>query len=495
MPLDHDRLTARIRDVLRGQPRPGATTEQVRPLPAAEAASAGDAGDPPIREITFVPDAAEAAGDDTLRGCVVIERAYAEDQSHGRAAIGEYRERLAQHIGALRVLAAEPTGVVAGEEQPPAAFEFVARPRQDDRQRPGVPTREPLLFFDLETTGLSGGVGTLAFLVGCGWFEDGGFRTHQFFLSGYDAEHEMLARLSELVSRFSGVVTFNGRTFDVPLIEMRYAFHRLESPFDGLPHFDMLHPARRLWRRRGTAAGEWDQGGLPGEATSCALKALEEAILGMGRVGDVPGFEIPSLYFGYLRSGHLEPLQAVFEHNRLDLLSLAALTAIASRMAGEGPAWVPTPHESLAMGGLYEKAGRDDEAEACYARAGGLAEAPWVPEAIDRDIRADALKHLALLRRRQRRFVEAAEAWEMIVRFSRNRALLREAREALAIHFEHRAQDIDAARRVAERALAAERDPDRAAALQHRPARLARKAGPARIRPAVPRRPRPNRQA
>ncbi len=278
-------------------------------------------------------------------------------------------------LPALAVLAADERAAAAPREARPVRLEWGAgRGAADDRRRVGVPTAGPLLFFDLETTGLSGGAGTLAFLVGCGYFDDDGFHTRQLFLSGYEAEREVLDALTALAGRFGGLVTFNGRTFDVPLIETRYLFHRLESPFADMPHFDMLHPARKLWRRRNIAQPShrerWS-GGRPGEGASCALGALEEAILGVERVGDVPGFEIPSRYFHYLRTGDLAPLEPVFEHNRLDLLSLAAITAIAARMAGEGPAGAPTPHEALAMGRIYVRLGRCDEAETCFARAGG----------------------------------------------------------------------------------------------------------------------------
>jgi tetratricopeptide (TPR) repeat protein len=470
MPIDPSRLSARVRDVLRGQPGPAGTRDRAHPLDEAEAAGEG------VREIRFVPDE-DVPTVDRPTGCVVIERDYPSGLWHGRASVGDYAIAMAEHLSALSFLSAEPFQAAPVER--PGRFEWDGRRRvREARRRPGAPTRGPLLFFDLETTGLSGGVGTLAFLVGCGYFEDDEFRTRQFFLSGYDAEHELLVALAELTRRFGGLVTFNGRTFDVPLIEMRYAFHRLDSPFEDLPHFDMLQPARRLWRRRGTAASGADEWVLtaPGaDSESCALKSLEEAILKTGRVGDVPGFEIPSRYFAYLRTGDLEPLQAVFEHNRLDLLSLAALTALASQMASGGPSAVPSAHESLAMGQLYECAGRDDHAEACFSQAAGLPGSPWDPRTVETDIRADALRKLALLRRRLRRYVEAADAWEALLTVAARTSVVQEALQALAIHHEHRTRDLESARRLAETAAAAEHDPARAAALGHRLDRLRRK--------------------
>ena len=147
--------------------------------------------------------------------------------------------------------------------------------------------------------GLAGGAGTYAFLIGCGYFDGPTFQTRQFFMADYADERDVLRAVEAFVEPVGGLVTFNGRTFDVPLIGTRYAMHRIRSPFDELPHVDMLHPARRLWRRRrdaDAAQSRWpcapDERGR-GENASCALGALERAILGFERVGDVPGAEIP----------------------------------------------------------------------------------------------------------------------------------------------------------------------------------------------------------
>jgi len=462
MPLDSEKLRARLRALQRQHPAPAAASDDVRPLePAAETASGA------ARELRYVPEEGVSVAPEAVTGCVILERHYALDLQHGARRVSQYAEVIHRCLPALAVLGADARAAGVPAPAKPARLEFESAGRwRDDRVRPGVPTRGPLLFFDLETTGLSGGAGTLAFLVGCGYFDDSGFHTRQYFLAGYEAEHELLLNLTELASRFGGLVTFNGRTFDVPLIDTRYLFHRLPSPFGELPHFDMLHPARRLWRRRHDEA-------------SCALGSLEEAILGVHRVGDVPGMEIPARYFHYLRTGDLEPLQPVFEHNRLDLISLAALTAVGMGMVDAGPAAIPSSHEALGFGHLYAAMGLMEPAEACYARAAGLhattaartrAEAnPW---------RAEALRRLAIQRRRQRRFDEAADAWRGIVDDGSDDPLVQEARRALAIHHEHRNVDLVKARAFAERALADERDPREIEALQHRLARIARKLGP-----------------
>ena len=473
------RLAARLRELLRSAPpRPGVRDE---------AADLGDAGASvaPGRELTYEAEDASAIGAGGDRGCVVLERHYDLEMPHGRQAVAQYGDALARCLPSLAVLAADERAAASPREATPIRLEWGgSRGLADDRPRRGVPTAGPLLFFDLETTGLSGGAGTLAFLVGCGFFDAKGFHTRQFFLSGYEAERELLDALTALAGQFNGLVTFNGRTFDVPLIETRYLFHRLESPFAEMPHFDMLHPARKLWRRRNVARPShrerWSAEG-PGDRASCALGALEEAILGIERFDDVPGAEIPSRYFTYLRTGNLAPLAAVFEHNRLDLLSLAALTAVAARMADEGPAAAPSPHEALAMGQIYARLGRWEEADVCFTRAAGLGGAPWDARAIDGEIRADALRHLALERRRQHRYEEAAEAWRQLLDAGAGPGYTQEARRALAIHHEHRVRDLEEARRQAQRALAAAHDPAEAEALRHRLSRLDHKLRRGRI--------------
>ena len=176
-------------------------------------------------------------------------------------------------------------------------------------------TKGQMLFLDLETTGLAGGAGTYAFLVGCGWFDGGTFRLRQFFLSDFAAERALLEAVGELAGNLACIVTYNGKTFDLPLLETRFSLQRMPTPFAEIAHVDMLHPARRMWRD---------------EEVECRLTYLEQALCGHERESDVPGFEIPSRYFQYVRSGDARPLQAVFEHNRLDIVSLAMLTARAA---------------------------------------------------------------------------------------------------------------------------------------------------------------------
>jgi uncharacterized protein YprB with RNaseH-like and TPR domain len=326
-----------------------------------------------------------------------------------------------------------------------------------------------LLFVDLETTGLAGGAGTYAFLVGCGWFDGGSFRIRQFFLASFSAERALLDAVAEVAGEAGTVVTYNGKTFDLPLMETRFVLHRKTTPFAGMPHLDMLHPARRLWRD---------------DEEGCGLTTLERTLCGHVREGDVPGFEIPARYFHYVRSGDAGPLKAVFEHNRLDLLSLAFLTARAAQLLDDGPAGAGAAREAIGLGRLYERGGRLEEARACFARAISLDDGAL--DSLDSGALdhanegrlAEALRAYAVVSRRLRCHEDAAVAWRRVAGLAAcPPAVVREATEALAVHHEHRMRDPRTARAFALRSLSCKGAPGRAEALQHRLARLNRKLG------------------
>jgi len=322
-----------------------------------------------------------------------------------------------------------------------------------------------LLFLDLETTGLAGGAGTYAFLVGCGWFDGALFRVRQFVLTSFAAERPLLEEVAALLRASGVLVTYNGKTFDAPLIDTRFLFHRLEAPCSGLAHIDLLHPARRLWR---PAVDFQFDGGEP----SCRLSQMEQSILGHVREHDVPGFEIPSRYFQFVRSGDARGLDGVLEHNRLDVLALAMLTAQAGQLLDEGAPAARTAREALGLGRLYDRGGMSTEARACFARA--------IEFEADVLTHVEALQAYAVLCRRERRYVDAAEAWRrlLLMRGCPPR-LAREATEALAVHHEHRSRDLSVARQFAIQSLQFNISRSRAQAVHHRLARIDRKlAGP-----------------
>ena len=373
----------------------------------------------------------------------------------------------------------------------------------------GAPVRPPFVFFDLETTGLSGGAGTYAFLVGCGTFDDdGGFLTRQFVLVRHGDERQLLQMVAAELSRASALVSFNGKSFDAPLIETRYLFHRLKWTGGRLPHLDVLHPARQFWGERvrlkadttiegtdnavGGVGVHRDVRGVrlqpdrAAEPASCSLIALEEQLLGVRRTGDVPGFEIPSRYFQFVRTGDARPLAAVLEHNRLDLLSLAGLTARLLDLVRTGPGAARHAREALALGRVYARCGLDGRAREAYERAIENRDAPMAyTETSMVSIKMDALRSLALLSRRTRRYEDAAAYWrELLDVPACPPHVVREASEALAIHHEHRAHDLFAAKAFALRSLSGRagiagmneaREPAWNRAVQHRLARIQRK--------------------
>jgi uncharacterized protein YprB with RNaseH-like and TPR domain len=425
-------LASRLRDIVR---REGSAAPAAPPLPT------------PVRELTYEEEfdtpiagasLAERMGGEAIDeggACVVIDRRYPAVASHGRHTIEGCRPDPTRPIGLF-----------------------------DPRVSATAEWWRHVVFFDIETTGLSGGAGTIAFLVGCGWFdEEGAFTVRQFFMAGPSGEKPMLQALARIFNDASLVVTFNGRTFDVPFMETRWAFHRTVAPTDDLPHFDMLPPARRLWGRRDLARPD---------AEGCSLSALERRVLGFHRHNDVPGFEIPARYFQFLRSGETALIEGVLEHNRHDLVSLAAVMSHALWMVHEGPQACREPAEQLAVGHVYERAGLIDRAVEAYDMAIALGDA---------DVQRPALARLALMHRRAARYDEAAVAWQQILDLvPRSRRTLtpieRQAVEALAIHHEHRVRNLDRARGYAE-ALGAAATGRHRAETERRLERLARKMG------------------
>lgn len=298
-----------------------------------------------------------------------------------------------------------------------------------------LPDPAELVYLDTETTGLAGGTGTCAFLIGVGAIEGSDFVVRQFFLRDYPEEKAVLAALAEVLAGYQGLVTFNGKTFDVPLLETRFALSRQRSPFGRMVHLDLLHPARRLWKLR---------------LEDCRLTHLEQEVLGIGRRGDVPGADIPGIYFDYLRSGDARGLQPVFYHNALDIMTLAALTAELARIirteaaASEAEAAAGAHSVDLfSLSRIFERAGDRARAASVCRRA--------LDSGLPARFEPRALWHLATQHRRSGEFERAVEVWIKIT--EREGDYFVEALEQLAIHAEHRRRDAAAAIEFTERAL------------------------------------------
>ena len=172
---------------------------------------------------------------------------------------------------------------------------------------------------DTETTGLSGGSGTLAFLVGIAVVDGEAIELKQFLLTRFAAEAALLKAFARTLSVDDRLISYNGKSYDLPLLITRFRMQAMAQPFGGLPHLDLLHPVRRLFSTR------W---------ADCRLISLEQNLLGFRRVDDLPGSEAPAAWFSYMRCGHAAALRKVVEHNRQDILSLAvAHSALARAVA------------------------------------------------------------------------------------------------------------------------------------------------------------------
>ncbi len=298
----------------------------------------------------------------------------------------------------------------------------------------GGPGADPaaLTFLDIETTGLSYGAGTYAFLVGLGQFSGDTFHLYQFFLRSPAEERALLLAVAEAVQRRQGVVTFNGRGFDLPILATRYTLARLPQPWSGQVHLDLLLPARRLWRQR---------------LAQCSLSSLEQNVLGVERSFlDIPGWRIPSVYHDYLRGAEAGVLQPVFYHNAHDVLSMVTLATRLARFLhdpwGEGGARHGL--EFCALGRLYEQAGQWSQATAAYRAALLLA--------LPAPAREQAWERLAGLLKRQQAWEEAVALWQALVDRPGEHPLY--AYVELAKYYEHRCRDPERAEALVRRAVA-----------------------------------------
>jgi uncharacterized protein len=283
------------------------------------------------------------------------------------------------------------------------------------------------LFLDTETTGLAGGSGTYAFLVGIAWWEDGGLEIEQFFMREYTEERSLLFALRERIAEHPVVVTFNGKSFDWPLLETRYRMSRKISVPTLRAHLDFLHPARNLWRLR---------------LGSVRLSELERHVLGWDRDGDLLSGMIPQIYFDYLRGAPPERLVPVLNHNQMDLRGLAALSSRILSLLGDAENLGQDGLELFGVSRICERRGEHSRARNLYEKS----IASILPNETDRLAR----RSLARLAKRQGDFELACELWKDAVGNSRHGY---DAYEQLAIYYERKVRDPEQARQVVQQAL------------------------------------------
>lgn len=312
-----------------------------------------------------------------------------------------------------------------------------------------------ILYLDTETTGFAGGAGTVAFLVGLGYLTDHGFAVQQYLMRDYPEEKFLLEKVAETLSRFDVICTFNGRSFDVPLLRDRLIMQKMSISVLDKPHIDLLHMARRLWKLR---------------LQKCNLSHLEEAILGHGRVDDLPGSEVPQRYFDYLKNGDFSLLIDVLTHNAQDIASLCTLLNHMAYLY-EHPEEIPFAQDLFSMGASLEKMRHNEAARRCWrlVSAGSM--------------HAPAQLRLAGNLRRAGARCQAAEVWADMIRRREGGAT---PYVELAKYYEHTMRDPASALEYTRKALLYLAEPtlldsdsvqEARNALQYRYDRLKRKCG------------------
>lgn len=318
------------------------------------------------------------------------------------------------------------------------------------------------LFVDTETIGLAGGAGTVAFLVGAGYFTGDVFRVDQCFMRDFDDEEPMLGYLAELFQNHETIVGYNSKSFDLPLLRTRFVQHRIPFRLDGYMHYDLVHAVRRLWKPR---------------LGDCSLGNVERKILELHRHGDVPGHFIPQRWFDYLRTRDARPLRGVFYHHQMDILSLASLTGLVARLL-RTPGGGAFEHEQdrLALVQLHHRQKRFEEARELARRF--LAAAESAP------LRIEALRLLASSCKRLGDWDEMRDACTAIL-CEHPRDL--DTRIELAKLYEHRLRDLGRAAACCRESIALFEErgslnaAEAAAAFRKRLVRIERKMGGNRL--------------
>jgi len=364
-------------------------------------------------------------------GAELLRAPHAEDSLSRLLGAGIAANRYGQHV-LVRNWFSSPEYSNISE----LSLELLSRGRDETlskRTRAALADPSKWLFLDTETTGLAGGTGTYAFLIGLAWWDAGALQVEQLFMRDFGEEHAILYEVAARLAERPVLVTFNGKSFDWPLLENRFTMTRSIAVPRLAAHLDLLHPARALWKLR---------------LGSVRLVELERHVLDPARLGwhreeDVLATLIPQHYFDYLRGGPAEPLAAVVRHNQMDLRGLAALVGkIDALLTRDNGADV----ESLDLFGLsryLQRRGESQRAHSTCTQAIDLG----LPKEYDRQAR----RELALLAKRRGEHEQAAKLWHEL---AGDESAGVYACVQLAIYYERRAKRLEAALEFARLALA-----------------------------------------
>ena len=307
---------------------------------------------------------------------------------------------------------------------------------QSRRAREALSDPAKWLFLDTETTGLAGGTGTYAFLIGLAWWDAGGLQVEQLFMRDFGEEHAILHELAARIAERPVLITYNGKTFDWPLLESRFTMTRSIAAPKLLAHLDLLHPARAVWKLRLGSV----------RLSDLERHVLEPVALGWSRDEDTTSALIPQFYFDYLRGGPPEPLLGIAKHNQMDLRGLAALYCKLNALLGDET----RAHGSVDGRDLFglsrylQRRGHGQRAETACSQA--------LDFGLPFEVRPQARRDLAQHAKRRGEHERAAEIWREMVNGEPGEIV--HACEQLAMHYERRMKDYARALEFARLALA-----------------------------------------
>ncbi len=364
-------------------------------------------------------------------GAELLRAPHAEDSLSRLLGAGIATNRYGQHILVRNWFSSPEYCDISA-----VSLELLSRSRDDTlskRMRAALSDPSKWLFLDTETTGLAGGTGTYAFLIGLAWWDAGALQVEQFFMRDFGEEHAILHEVAARIAERPVLVTFNGKAFDWPLLENRFTMTRSIAVPRLAAHLDLLHPARALWKLRLGSV----------RLVELERQVLDAARLGWHRQDDVLAALIPQHYFDYLRGGPAEPLAAVVRHNQMDLRGLAALVGkIDALLASDEE----RDAESLDLFGLsryLQRRGESQRAHSACTQAIDLG----LPKEYDQQAR----RELALLAKRRGEHDKAAALWHELVKDERNGA---HACEQLTVYYERRRMDLERALEFAKLGIA-----------------------------------------
>ncbi len=314
-------------------------------------------------------------------------------------------------------------------EASPVTLELLTRTRKlglSKRAQSLLADSANWLFLDTETTGLAGGTGTYAFLIGLAWWDAGGLQVEQFIMRDFAEEHAILHELAARMAERPVLVTYNGKAFDWPLLDTRFRMTRAIAPPKPAAHLDLLHPARALWKLRLGSV----------RLVDLERNVLDPARLGWHRADDISSALIPQFYFDYLRGGPPGPLARVVRHNQMDLRGLAALFGKINRLlSGLNPECDETP--SLDLFGLSRFLQRRGDSTRAHSTCSQALELGLPPE-----FQPHAQRDLAVMAKRHGDHAKAVVLWENLAAGrSQDQEIEIYACEQLAIHHEGREKD------------------------------------------------------